>query len=169
SGLSTEIGYGEGKGFNINIPLPPGTGDRGYLQAWDALVEPIIQEFAPELILLSAGYDAHESDPIGGQRISSQGYFLLSRRLADLSETINAPIVALLEGGYNMQALAESVITTMRVLNCRDRHGRNELQPFGVEHGGDVKPQTEDKDPHLVDRRIADLSRNFREYWSLLR
>ncbi|CAN5511236.1 hypothetical protein BH10CYA1_BH10CYA1_52930 [soil metagenome] len=97
SGLSTEDGGGDGKGFNVNIPLPPGTGDRGYLKAWDSLVAPIAIEFAPELILLSAGYDAHLQDPLGGQRISSAGYFLLSRRIAELAEATRAPLVAFLE------------------------------------------------------------------------
>lgn len=165
----SEDGGNSGKGFNINIPLPAGTGDRGYLNAWDSLVEPIAREFSPQLILLSAGYDAHELDPLGMQRVSSAGYFLLSRRLAELGDAHHAPVVAFLEGGYNHQALADAVVTTIGVLNCRGTHERDELVFPGGERGRDVKPETEDRDSFLVDKRIEDLVHYFSLYWNLLR
>ena len=155
SGLSTEYGYGDGKGYNINLPLPAGTGDRGYIKAWDMIVDPIAREFAPELILLSAGYDAHVDDPISGQRISSAGYHLLSQRLAEVAATCNAPVVAFLEGGYNSQVLADCVMTTMRVLNSQNQQ---DCMP---------REQTGDNFSDQVDERILRLSRQFRQYWTL--
>lgn len=163
SGLSTEIGSGEGRGFNINIPLPVGTGDRGYLSAWDTLVEPIVREFEPDLVLLSAGYDAHELDPIGGQKLSSHGYFVLSKRLADIADRTDAPVVAFLEGGYNLQALAEGVLSTMEVLNCRDSQERTTLRSC-VQHS-ETLPQTSDANTDAVEQRISKLQSQLRQFW----
>jgi acetoin utilization deacetylase AcuC-like enzyme len=117
SGWYTQDGDGDGKGYNLNIPLPAGTGDRGYLRAWDELLKPICLEYKPDLIMLSAGYDAHQFDPLGQQQITTCGYGLLTQRLLELSQATNAKIVGFLEGGYNTKSLSEAVITTMGVLN----------------------------------------------------
>jgi acetoin utilization deacetylase AcuC-like enzyme len=176
SGWYTEDGEGEGKGYNINIPLPAGTGDRGYLKAFENIVKPIVLNYQPDLILLSAGYDAHQADPLGQQQISTAGYFLLTRKLKELAAANNCPIVGFLEGGYNTQSLAEAVVATTSVLQaentgaCNDISFRSSL--LGIKdktYGGDVKEITTDRNPHLVDERIFDLTNYLSKYWKILR
>ncbi|MBY0359506.1 MAG: histone deacetylase [Candidatus Obscuribacterales bacterium] len=168
-GWYTQDGIGEGKGYNINIPLPAGTGDRGYLAAWDAIVKPVCLEYQPELIMLSAGYDAHQADPLGQQQISTSGYFLLSNRLADLAEAINCPIVGFLEGGYNTRSLADSVVATVQVLNAAEKSVRDDLKCFSGIYGAEVMPNTHDRSEPLVDERIVDIKRHLSKYWQSLR
>ncbi len=168
-GWYTEDGADEGKGYNINIPLPAGTGDEGYVKAWDAIVTPIILEYNPDLIMLSAGYDAHQFDPLGQQQISTAGYYLLSSRLADVAERTNARLAGFLEGGYNTKTLAESVVATMHVLNAADAQGRKDVKPFGSIYGGEVVEQTMDRNPQLVDERISTIRKHLSKYWKSLR
>jgi acetoin utilization deacetylase AcuC-like enzyme len=168
-GWYTEDGVGEGKGYNINIPLPAGTGDRGYIKAWDAIVNPIAEEYKPDLILLSAGYDAHQFDPLGQQQITTSGYYLLSTRLADLADRTGAKLSGFLEGGYNTRTLADSVVTTMSVLNADNAAARREVKPFGEKYGGEIAAETDDRNPVLVDERIDTLRKHFSKYWKSLR
>jgi acetoin utilization deacetylase AcuC-like enzyme len=169
SGWYTEDGRGEGKGFNMNIPMPAGSGDRGYLKAWDALVEPLAREYEPDMILLSAGYDAHQYDPLGGQQITTNGYYLLSNKLAEIGEKTNAKVAAFLEGGYNTRSLAEAVATTMDVLNAGDDGKRKALKTFSGAFGGDVSAETIDTNAQEVDERIATVQRHFAQYWRSLK
>lgn len=168
-GWYTEDGAGDGKGYNINIPLPAGTGDRGYLAAWDAIFKPICMEYQPELIMLSAGYDAHQADPLGQQQISTTGYFLLSGRLADLAESIGCPIVGFLEGGYNTRSLADSVVATVKVLNAEDRLARADIKVFSGIYGAELMPSTGDRNELLVEERLNDIKRHHSKYWKSLR
>jgi acetoin utilization deacetylase AcuC-like enzyme len=167
SGWYKEDGMGEGKGFNLNIPLPAGTGDRGYLHAWDRLVKPLCLEYQPELILLSAGYDAHQMDPLGQQKISTSGYAMLTQRLADLSAQSGAKVVAFLEGGYNAKSLSEAALATMRVLNA---DGAEEVADVHVSYliPGSAEgsaPITADSRPNEVDERVLDVRKHFSQYW----
>lgn len=116
SGWFTEVGGGHGRGFNVNVPLPAGTGDVGYLSAWEQVVAPVVLEYQPQIILLSAGYDAHQQDPIGGMNVSTNGFMSLAGKLVSLATALGIKVAAFLEGGYNPAALAESVLATMRVL-----------------------------------------------------
>jgi acetoin utilization deacetylase AcuC-like enzyme len=168
-GWYTEDGSEEGKGYNINIPLPAGTGDRGYLSAWDAIVKPICLEYKPEVLFLSAGYDAHQADPLGQQQISTRGYFLLSNRLSDLAEELNCPIVGFLEGGYNTRSLADSVVATVKVLNSSDKSERENIQAFAGIYGAEVAPSTSDRNKALVDERIQEIRRHMSKYWKSLK
>jgi acetoin utilization deacetylase AcuC-like enzyme len=165
SGWYTEDGRGEGKGYNINIPMPAGSGDRGYLKAWDAIVEPIVMEFKPNLILLSAGYDAHQADPLGQQQISTDGYYLLSRRLYNLAEANQCPTVGFLEGGYNTKSLSEAVVSTMSVLNAETPDKAKDIAVTGGRTIGDIKEQTGDRNSNLVDERIQEVKKHFGRFW----
>jgi acetoin utilization deacetylase AcuC-like enzyme len=171
SGWYEEDGKGEGRGFNINIPLPAASGDRGYLHAWDRLVTPICQEYKPELILLSAGYDAHQMDPLGQQRISTSGYAMLSQRLADLSRTTGAKVVAFLEGGYNVKSLSESAVATMRVLNASSAEATADVHVSYLVPGSaaGMDPITQDRYANEVDQRVADVRQHHSQYWQSLR
>ncbi len=165
-GWYTEDGSGEGKGFNVNIPLPAGTGDRGYLSAWDAIVKPLSLEYKPELLFLSAGYDAHEADPLGQQQISTRGYFMLANRLSELAEALNVPIVGFLEGGYNTRSLADSVVATVKVLNSPGSTERENIKAFNGIYGAEVSASTRDRNQSLVDDRIKEIKQHFSKYWS---
>ena len=95
SGFPDEDGGPKAKGRTINIPLPPNTGDAGFLQALQEIVMPILADFKPELVINSAGQDNHYSDPITNMNFSAQGY-------ARLNDILN-PDIAVLEGGYSIQ------------------------------------------------------------------
>jgi acetoin utilization deacetylase AcuC-like enzyme len=85
----------------VNVPLPAGSTDEDYLRAWDERVEPAVRRFAPELVLVSAGFDAHEEDPIAQMLVTEAGFRELARRSADLAPRT----AAVLEGGYNIATL----------------------------------------------------------------
>lgn len=164
-GWYSEDGSGEGKGYNVNIPLPAGTGDRGYLSAWDAIVKPLCLEYQPEMLFLSAGYDAHQADPLGQQQISTRGYFMLSNRLSELAESLQCPIVGFLEGGYNTRSLADSVVATIKVLNASTKAEREDIKAFAGIYGAEVSAATNDRSQSLVEERIKDIRRHMSKYW----
>lgn len=98
----------------VNVPLPAGSGDEDYLEVLERVVEPRIQAFAPDLLLVSAGYDAAAGDPLGGMRVSAAGFHELARRARAL-----APRIALvLEGGYNVETLPGFVRATLEGLEA---------------------------------------------------
>lgn len=103
AGFLNEMGEGDGLGYNVNIPLPFKTTDSTYLEAIDRIVEPIVSEYSPEFILLSAGFDGHYSDPIGNLSLTSKCYrkiFAFVKELA--ADNCHGKLVAVLEGGYNV-------------------------------------------------------------------
>jgi acetoin utilization deacetylase AcuC-like enzyme len=104
-----ETGTGDGDMTTLNVPFPPGTTQTGYLAAVDELLAPALREFDPDLLLVSAGFDAHEHDPISRMRVSTDGYGLLTDRLRTLTDDIDAALGFVLEGGYGLDTLADSV------------------------------------------------------------
>jgi acetoin utilization deacetylase AcuC-like enzyme len=94
-------GPGEGDATTLNVPLPAGSGDDDYLQAFDELVAPAVRAFDPELVLVSAGFDAHVDDPLAGMRVTADGF----RELAARSAELGPRVAAVLEGGYNPPVL----------------------------------------------------------------
>jgi len=112
-----EIGIGEGRGFTVNVPLPPGVGDEGYQHAFDAVLTPIAERYHPQLILASVGFDAHWRDPLAAQRLSLAGYASLARTLVALARDLcEGRIVFVLEGGYDLAVIAQGVAATLRVM-----------------------------------------------------
>ncbi len=109
-----DIDKGNAKGTTVNIPLPAGTAGDVYRRAWAELVLPVIDQFSPDWLLISAGYDSHVDDPIGGLRLVAADYGWMSARLAEVHD-LNRLVVAL-EGGYDLDALAESTSETVRGL-----------------------------------------------------
>ncbi len=103
-----EVGSGEGEGFTVNLPLSPGVNDDGFFYAYDQLLIPIIKQFGPDLTFISAGQDIHYEDPIGGMRVTCDGFIGLTERIK--SVTPRGQVVASLEGGYDLQGLADSVL-----------------------------------------------------------
>jgi len=117
TGRRDEIGSGKGKGFTMNFPMRAGQGDADYLGIFDGEVAPKLNEFKPDFILVSAGFDAHVDDPLAGMRLTTDGYRELSVRVKAAAETLcDGRLVSALEGGYNLALLAECVETHLRVL-----------------------------------------------------
>jgi acetoin utilization deacetylase AcuC-like enzyme len=118
TGSAVERGRGAGLGYTINAPLAPGGGDRVYLQVIDEVFHLPIVEFNPELILISAGFDAHVDDPLGSMAVTSEGFAKLAQRVVRISAQCgHERIVAVLEGGYDPGALGPSVAEVIRVLD----------------------------------------------------
>jgi len=132
TGDAREVGEGRGQGFTANVPLPGRSGEDLYAEAFAGFFIPVLREFRPGLILISAGYDAHTADPLGGMRLKSASFGRFAAQLAALAREIGAaPPALLLEGGYNLNALTESVAATIR--------GVEEEAP-AWEYSGDVRP-----------------------------
>jgi len=108
TGPAEDVGEGEGRGFTVNIPFPAGCGDASYSAAYETVVEPILQQFHPDVLLVSLGIDAHYRDPITSLVLSSPGYVDLLGRTAALAARIcGSRFVVALEGGYHLEALSE--------------------------------------------------------------
>jgi acetoin utilization deacetylase AcuC-like enzyme len=116
TGLVEDVGTGAGKGFTINLPVPEGSGRDVFLSLLDRVVAPVAGEFAPDLILVSAGFDAHREDPLAGLALSSEDFGQMAVEARELGARLGAPVGAVLEGGYSSAALADSVAATMRGL-----------------------------------------------------
>ncbi|MGC9324043.1 MAG: histone deacetylase family protein [Desulfomonilia bacterium] len=116
TGALSEIGAGSGTGFTVNCPLRGGKSDGQYVALYRYLMVPIFEAFTPELVLVSAGFDAHAMDPIGGMRLSSAGFASLAGIIHDAAQKVQAPVVYSLEGGYNLDALRDSVRHVVAVM-----------------------------------------------------
>ena len=117
TGDADEIGKGPGRGFTVNFPLEAGATDADHELVYQRLAVPILRQFQPELILLSAGFDAHARDPLGGMRVSTEQFGRLTGLIAGVADEVcEGRVVAITEGGYDLQALAASLTTTMSVL-----------------------------------------------------
>jgi acetoin utilization deacetylase AcuC-like enzyme len=115
TGGAAEVGEGEGLGFTVNVPLPAGSGEEPYAAAFAGVFLPVLREFGPGVILVSAGFDAHADDLLGGMALSSDSFGRFAALISDLSSEVGAaPPAFVLEGGYNLDALTESVAATMR-------------------------------------------------------
>jgi acetoin utilization deacetylase AcuC-like enzyme len=109
------VGEGEGLGFTVNVPLPAGSGEDLYAAAFAGVFVPVLREFGPEVILVSAGFDAHGDDLLGGMALGSDSFGRFAALISDLSREVGAaPPAFVLEGGYNLDALTESVAATMQ-------------------------------------------------------
>lgn len=111
TGAREERGIGKGEGYTLNIPLPAETGEARYLAAFRDEVVPALADFKPDLLILSAGFDAHADDPIGGMTLTEKSFAAMTRLVDEI-----APVVSVLEGGYNLNALARSVEAHLKAL-----------------------------------------------------
>ncbi|HQN96484.1 MAG TPA: histone deacetylase [Thermoanaerobaculales bacterium] len=106
-----EVGRGRGEGATVNLPLPAGCGDAEYLRLFESVVDPVCRRFAPQFVLVSAGFDAHRDDPLAGMRMTEQGFGAICRLLLRATaEVAGHRCVAVLEGGYELRALTASVL-----------------------------------------------------------
>jgi acetoin utilization deacetylase AcuC-like enzyme len=107
-GFADEVGEDEGLGYTVNIPLPYGTGDRIYLKAFNEIAAPIINQYKPQFILVSTGFDAHYADPVGNLYVSALSYTkIFDQLLASSAKLCRGKLVAVLEGGYSLRFLGK--------------------------------------------------------------
>jgi acetoin utilization deacetylase AcuC-like enzyme len=117
SGFFNECGEGDALGRTINLPLPSGSTDGDYVHAFEAVVEPVVRQFAPQAILVSAGQDIHRDDPLGGMRVTEAGFADMALRCVRLAhELCEDRLAFILEGGYDRKATARSVAAILRAV-----------------------------------------------------
>ena len=148
TGPAEDVGEGEGRGFTVNIPFRAGCGDASYAVAYEAIVEPILKQFRPDVLLVSLGVDAHYRDPLTSLVLSSPGYVdLLGRTAALAARLCGNRVVVALEGGYHLEALSEVLAGVVGRLQGRsigytltdvldsDVHGRGAIEATTRAHG----------------------------------
>jgi len=148
-----EAGSGRGRGFTVNIPLGPRYGDYAYITLFEKVLKPISLLYRPQLVLVSAGFDAHYEDPLGGMEVTTDGFASLAGVVMDTAEsTANGKLLLSLEGGYNLEALRESVKKVLLRLNGE----RDDVSP--------EQPSVRRRQD--VDLIINQVSGVQREFWS---
>lgn len=127
TGHPGERGEGPGEGLTYNLPLPAGCGDAEYLAAYFRIVRPVIRRYDPQLILVSAGYDSHQKDPLGGMNVTTQGFADLAALVAEdaCKTSANGRLVGFLEGGYDLHGVSSSLAATAQVWLGRDQREVN--------------------------------------------
>jgi len=122
TGAVHEVGCGAGAGRTLNLPFPAGFGDAEYVQAFRDVVLPVCRQFAPEFVLVSAGFDCDHRDPLGGMEVTPAGFAAMALACTELAaETAGGRIAAVLEGGYDLRALAEGVDTVVAAMRGATR------------------------------------------------
>jgi acetoin utilization deacetylase AcuC-like enzyme len=117
TGAAGDVGAGSGRGFTVNLPMAAGATDADYERAYAKVALPILLKFRPELILISAGFDAHMNDPLGGMRLTAPYFGRLTAAIARIAdECCQGRVVAVTEGGYDLAGLAESLRATIGAL-----------------------------------------------------
>lgn len=134
TGAPDECGEGAGRGHTINFAMPSGCDDTDYVAAFDEVLLPVLRRFEPEVVLVSAGFDAHREDPLGGMDLTESGYANLVARLRELGR----PLVLALEGGYALPALTRSVAACVDALE----DGAAAVDAQGTAHGRDSVADT---------------------------
>ncbi len=133
TGAASDIGYGTGAGYTANVPLPAGAGDAEANLAMNDLLLPILYDFAPEFVLVSAGFDGHRRDPLGSLAYTEAGFHGWMGQLATLAEvTADGRIAAVLEGGYDPDALASSAQASLAALSSPERPKRWQEAPSAL-------------------------------------
>jgi acetoin utilization deacetylase AcuC-like enzyme len=156
TGRVNDVGTGEGKGYNVNVPLPAGTGDLGYLYVLENILMPIALDFRPEFVLVSFGSDTHHADPLANMNVTSNGFGSFTRLASDIAEkTCDGRLVIALEGGYDLRALAYSVLYTFNV-----------LADLGMEID-EPYPVPKDRLSDGVKRRVTEVKDAQRNYWEV--
>ncbi|MGH7817804.1 MAG: histone deacetylase family protein [Candidatus Binatia bacterium] len=121
-GALNEVGAGAGAGFTINIPLPAGCADAEYRQVFQDIIIPVAERFEPDWILVSAGFDPHRRDPLGGMGVTEEGFAAMAQRLLAVAEKFSSTrAVFLLEGGYDLVGLKNSVAAVLDAMQRPDR------------------------------------------------
>jgi acetoin utilization deacetylase AcuC-like enzyme len=145
TGEVSDAGSAEGRGFTINVPVPHGSDEETWISTLEYVVIPAALEFGPQLVLISAGFDAHRDDPLGHCLLETSSFAQMACHVRDMAATLDVPIGAVLEGGYDPAALSESVMATITAL-------------AGVGRAESIAP-----DPFVTSRAAAHIG----HYWTL--
>jgi len=141
TGAIEEIGRGEGLGYNVNVPLRPGTDNDQYVKIFRKIIYPLSMKYNPELVMISAGFDPYYKDPLGGMKVTPEGFAYMTRILMDVADNCcGGKVVVTLEGGYHLNGLAESikaVLIEMRdgthvsgdTLDCMEKEADSRIDP----------------------------------------
>jgi acetoin utilization deacetylase AcuC-like enzyme len=145
-----EVGEGKGTGFTVNLPLPAIMGDAEYARIYREIVEPVVRAFDPELVLVSVGFDPHRDDPLAGMAVTERGFAQIAAScLAGAAGAAKGRAIFVLEGGYDLDGIAESTAMVMKVLLGET-----------VEAGGDSASR--------IDPLIGLFRKHHGQYWSAL-
>jgi acetoin utilization deacetylase AcuC-like enzyme len=120
TGAATDVGTGDGEGFTVNLPVPPGSGPAEFTSLVQHVIAPVAREYRPGLLLISAGYDAHRDDPLAQCELDEAAYGSMTATVRDLGAELGAPVIVCLEGGYSVGALAQSVVATLEALQSEE-------------------------------------------------
>ena len=138
TGAVEEIGRGDGIGYTVNVPLRPGAGNPQYVKIYRTLLGPLALAFKPELVLVSAGFDIYDRDPLGGMRVTSRGFAYLTRILMNIADACcQGRLVLTLEGGYHIDGQAASVKAVLKEL--RDETHVSDEELFRIENEADER------------------------------
>jgi acetoin utilization deacetylase AcuC-like enzyme len=118
TGPASDIGRGAGTGYTVNLPVAAGSGDALYASLLEHVVAPVVLSYRPQLILISAGFDAHRDDPLAGVELTEDGFAALAGIVRRLAAELEVPVGAVLEGGYDLTALSASTAAMLRVLTA---------------------------------------------------
>ncbi len=141
TGNIQEIGTGKGKGFTVNVPLHTGPGDAEYMQVFEEILEPITLEYKPEIILVSSGFDIYYQDPLGGMRVTPGGFANLTKMILEMAqETCKGKVVFVLEGGYHLQGLRDSIQEVLKTMRGEILSGGRDEKIRGKADPGEIGP-----------------------------
>jgi len=128
TGSATEVGRGKGEGFNINVPFSSGCGDAEYGNIFERILKPIALEYQPQLVLVSAGFDTHYDDPLGGMEVTEKGFARMTQVLMEIADvSAKGRIVLTLEGGYDVSAQSRSVKAVLKELARASQINKEDL------------------------------------------
>ncbi|HEX2708666.1 MAG TPA: histone deacetylase [Solirubrobacterales bacterium] len=145
TGPIADVGSGEGEGYTINLPVPAGSGEELWLSLLEHIVLPAAEEFRPDLVLISAGFDAHARDPLAECMLQTESFAEMARHVRAFAARLGAPLGAVLEGGYEAAVLAECVAATLAAL------------------GGEGEPRAAAPEALLTSRAASQIG----HYWQL--
>ncbi|HII06730.1 MAG TPA: histone deacetylase [Methanotrichaceae archaeon] len=149
TGRVRDLGMEGAEGFTVNVPLPRGTGDAGYLAAFEEILKPVALEFDPDIVLVSAGQDPHQADPLSGMNLSCEAFGLMAAEVKEIADSCcEGRLVAALEGGYNLNALSDSIVAILRAFK-----------------GEALAQIVVEEDPRAAES-IEDVKRAQRLYWN---
>ncbi len=152
TGHWSEVGSGRGEGYTVNVPLHSGKTDSDYIYIFEKILRPITTEYKPEFVLVSAGFDIYEDDPLGGMQVTKKGFAALTKALMDLAgEHAQNRILFTLEGGYNLQGLQDGVEQVLYQLS-----------------GEGSKPSIDPIASPSTERELAPVIETQRKYWNTL-
>lgn len=150
TGRATEVGADGAEGTKVNVPMPSGTGDEGYLMVYREILKPIALEFSPDIVLVSAGHDPHKKDPLGGMSLTAAGFGAIAGVVKEIAdECCRGRLAATLEGGYNLEAQAEAIVAEIKAFQGA----------VPTVSGTDVR----------IAQRIAEVKKIQSAYWRSLR